>query len=64
MYVIHLRKRYFVIVAILVLSTISVLTISHKKPESVETVALPVNNKVIVLDARAWRRRWAEEQVI
>lgn len=64
MYVIHLKKKYFAIVAVLVLSTISVFTIAHKKTETLETVALPVNNRVIILDARTWWRRWSEEQAI
>ncbi len=50
MYVIHLKKIYLVVCCILI-ATIAICQISIKKPEVVQTVALPVNNKVIVLDA-------------
>ena len=30
----------------------------NKDTQSIETVSLPVSNKVIVLDARTWNSRW------
>lgn len=49
MYVIR-SKRIYLILACLLISTIA-FNISTKKKEAVQTVALPINNKVIVLDA-------------
>lgn len=63
MYVIHLKNIYFILSIVFIVSIVSLST-SQKKPESVATVALPVNNKVIILDARTWWRRWSEERVI
>lgn len=47
------KKRIFIILSGIVLSTITFLffTTSSNNMKTVETVALPVSNKVIVLDA-------------
>lgn len=49
MYVIK-AKRIYLIIGCILISTL-VFGIANKKKESVQTVALPINNKVIVLDA-------------
>lgn len=52
------KKR---IVAILSMIFVSLLVFTFnvaKKEETVSTVALPVSNKVIVLDARSRNSRW------
>lgn len=38
--------------------------IENKAENTIETVALPVTNKVIVIDARSWSTRWAEHKVV
>lgn len=35
-----------------------------KRKETVETVALPVENKVIIIDARTWCSRFSAHQVM
>lgn len=49
MYVIRSKRIYLILFCILI-STIA-FNVTTKKKETVQTVALPVNNKVIVLDA-------------
>ena len=61
MYVIQ-SKRIYLILFCLFISTIA-FNITTKKKETLPTVALPINNKVIVLDAGHRRRRWRTEQV-
>ena len=55
------RKRIYIVLTCLILSTI-VFQISDnsKKVDSLETVALPVNNKTIIIDAGHGRRRSEE----
>lgn len=56
MIVLNKKKIMFTLGIILV--TVFALTIKHEsKEESLQTVALPVTNKVIVIDARAWNTR-------
>ena len=43
--------------ATLIACTIGVNTVENKTENTIETVALPVTNKVIVIDARAWSSR-------
>lgn len=61
MYVIH-AKRIYLILFCLLISTVF-CQISLKKQDTVQTVALPINNKVIVLDA-GHRTEKMEEQVV
>lgn len=52
------KKRLKFIFGVVVVSIISVgLTYNIQKEKSIETVALPVSNKVVVLDARTWQPR-------
>ena len=56
MIVIHKKKLIYVslmVFATLIVCTIGVNRVENKKENTVETVALPVTNKVIVIDARA-----------
>ena len=62
MYVIQ-SKRIYLILFCLVISTIA-FNISTRKQESIQTVALPVNNKVIVLDAGHRTEMTAEALVV
>ena len=45
------RKRIYIIILCLVISTITFKTKDMMKKNTVATVALPVNNKVIIIDA-------------
>ena len=54
------KKRILLSISIVTISiaTISIGNISLKENKKIkETVALPVSNKVIVLDARTWNSR-------
>lgn len=62
MYVIQ-SKRIYLILFCLLISTIA-FNITTKKKETVPTVALPINNKVIVLDAGHRGRRRRTELVV
>lgn len=56
MIVIHKKKLIYVsliVFATLIACTIGVNTVENKAENTLETVALPVTNKVIVIDARA-----------
>lgn len=55
------KKRIYIILTCLVIATLAFEIKILNKPEAEETVALPVNKKVIVLDAGHGRRR-PEEQ--
>ena len=59
-----IRKRnIYIFLALLTIFTISI-EMAHARKELVqETVALPVNNKKIILDAGHGRRRWSEQQL-
>lgn len=58
-----IRKKRIIYFSLIVLFTMFVCGISANRSEdTVETVALPVTNKVIVIDARTWRARWAEHK--
>lgn len=48
------KKRLSLIFTCLIVSIFSASLIYTKSYKTVETVALPVSNKVVVLDARAW----------
>ena len=55
------RKRIYIVLTCLVLSTIVFqMSDNSKKVDSLETVALPVNNKTIIIDAGHGRRRSVE----
>ena len=56
------KKRIYIIFACLILSTIVFQLKAPKNMEVKETVALPVDNKVIILDAGHGRRRSEEQQ--
>ena len=60
MIIIHKKKLIYVslmVFATLIVCTIGVNRVENKKENTVETVALPVTNKVIVIDARSWGTR-------
>ena len=52
------KKRILIVLTCLVVSTIAFQFKGVKNVDTKETVALPVNNKVIILDAGHGRRRW------
>lgn len=54
-------KRIYLILACIVMST-AFFQIAKSKEKTVQTVALPINNKVIVLDAGHRRRRWGSNK--
>lgn len=46
------RKRIYIVLTCLILSTIVFqISDSSKKVDLIETVALPVNNRIIIIDA-------------
>lgn len=56
-----LNKKRLLLMISAVLISIGVFSISMSREDNVvQTVALPVSNKVIVIDARAWCTRWGE----
>ena len=52
------KKRILIVLACMFVSTIAIQFNGIKNVDTKETVALPVNNKVIILDAGHGRRRW------
>jgi len=56
MFVIRAKRIYLIVACIVVSATF--FQIANKKMDTVPTVALPINNKVIVLDAGHRGRRW------
>ena len=52
------KKRLVAIFSMVFVSLLAFTFNVAKKEETVSTVALPVSNKVIVLDARTWNSRW------
>ena len=40
-----------------IVTSFNINNANEKSVKAIETVALPVNNKVIIIDARAWRTR-------
>lgn len=57
MYILN-KKRIYIILGCLLLSTMIFQIKAPNNAEVMETVALPVNKKVIILDAGHGRRRW------
>lgn len=57
------KKRIYIILSCLLISVIAFQIKPTLKEETKETVALPVNKKVIILDAGHGRRRPVEEQL-
>jgi len=54
-----LNKKKIIFTLGIILVTVFALTIKHESnEETLQTVALPVTNKVIVIDARTWHSRW------
>ena len=51
------KKRLGIICSILLVSVFVFTFQTAKLNNTVQTVSLPVSNKVIVLDARAWKTR-------
>ena len=45
------KKRIFIILSCLIVSTLAFQIKDFRKKKIIETVALPVNNKVIIIDA-------------
>lgn len=58
------KKRIYLILTCLILSTMVFQFKTSKNLQTVETVALPVNKKIIVLDAGHGRRRWSGQLAI
>ena len=54
------KKRIEIILGAVMLSIFTVLVVNNNmdiEKDSITTVALPVTNKVIVIDARTWKAR-------
>ncbi len=51
------KKRIIILSLLAVVSIFACSIVTKRKENTVETVALPVTNKVIVLDARTWSTR-------
>lgn len=51
------KKRLILIVSAVIISVGVCFSSNTYKGETVQTVGLPVSNKVIVLDARSWKTR-------
>lgn len=51
------KKRLGIIAGILIVAVFAFTFQTAKVEKTVQTVSLPVSNKVIVLDARAWKTR-------
>lgn len=51
------KKRVYIILTCLIVATLAFEIKILNKPETQETVALPVNNKIIILDAGHGRGR-------
>lgn len=67
MIVIHKKKLIYVsliVVATLLACGMCTNRVENKVENTIETVALPVTNKVIVIDARTWSARWTEHKVV
>lgn len=62
MFVIRAKRIYLILACVLISTTF--FQLATQKKETVETVALPIHNKVIVLDAGHRRRRWTVRQVV
>lgn len=51
------KKRILIVLSAIIISTLAFTLQTANIDRSVQTVALPVSNKVIVLDARTWKTR-------
>ncbi len=51
------KKRLGIIASILIIAVFVFTFQTAKVEKTVQTVSLPVSNKVIVLDARTWKAR-------
>ena len=51
------KKRIIILSLLAVISIFTCSIVGNKVENTVQTVALPVTNKVIVLDARTWCSR-------
>lgn len=58
------KKRLGIIAGILIVAVFAFTFQTAKVEKTVQTVSLPVSNKVIVLDARAWKTRWTEPRAV
>lgn len=63
-----INKKKLIYVSLIIFTTLlacgmGVNRVENKEENTLETVALPVTDKVIVIDARTWRARWAERKV-
>lgn len=62
MFILH-KKRIYIIFTCLVFTFLAFQVKTIKKEETKETVALPVNNKVIILDAgHGGEDRWSNNR--
>lgn len=60
-----IQKKRIIYLSVIIFSVLLICTITTNRTENtVQTVALPVTNKVIVIDARAWGTRWTELKVV
>ena len=59
-----IRKKNIYIFLVLAIFVASIEMAHARKELAQETVALPVNNKKIILDAGHGRRRWSEQQLV
>lgn len=57
------KKRLGIIASILIIAVFVFTFQTAKVEKTVQTVSLPVSNKVIVLDARTWKARWTVHKV-
>lgn len=55
---IMINKKRISLIMIMLFVSIATYTVTVKKNDVVTTSSLPVTNKVIVLDARAWTARF------
>ena len=51
------KKRILVLMSFVLVSVFTFILQTGKVENTVQTVALPISNKVIVLDARSWKTR-------
>lgn len=51
------KKRILVITSLMFASVLAFIAQNSKIENTMQTVALPVSNKVVVLDARTWKTR-------
>lgn len=48
------KKRILLIITVVFISVFSYLLGNYEKQNTIQTVSLPVTNKIVVIDARSW----------